>query len=104
MCSWPPRSQSVDRDFGSSQRGMTPDRGEPYYDSRVRRSSKVWPPPSNATPAGRSGYFPDENDQINYAYNPSREASPGPGLVYAHIPPTYRPPPNTQYTQVVNDF
>ncbi|KAF7489132.1 hypothetical protein SSS_06043 [Sarcoptes scabiei] len=101
-CNWPPsRSQSVERDFGYGERSSE----SPFYNfGRVRKSSQVWPPPSNATPAGASGYIPDENDAINYAYNPSREQSPAPGWITSHIPTTYRPPPGTQFTQLINDF
>lgn len=112
MFNWPPRAQSVDRDFSYGEgpvrftpppgkRGQTPDRGDsPFYNSRVLSATKVWPPASNATPAGTSGYIPEEND--NYAYNPNGDALPG-ITVSSHIPRTYRPPPGTQHL-VVNDF
>lgn len=112
MYNWPPRAQSVDRDFSYGEgparfatpppgaRGQTPDRCEsPFYNGRVQGATKVWPPTSNATPAGTSGYLGEEDE--NYAYNPSGETHPS--LVSSHIPRTYRPPPGTQYL-VVNDF
>ncbi|KAI2804759.1 hypothetical protein BLOT_003747 [Blomia tropicalis] len=109
MYNWPPRAQSVDRDFGYGEgqsssylRGATPDRCDSSFsNSRVGSVTKVWPPPSNATPAGASGYIPDENDQENYAYNPNGDSLPG--MVSSHIPRTYRTPPGTQHL-VVNDF
>lgn len=112
MYNWPPRAQSVDRDFSygevparfatppPGQRGQTPDRsGSPFYNGRVESATKIWPPVSNATPAGTSGFIPEEND--NYAYNPNGDALPG--MVSSHIPRTYRPPPGTQHL-VINDF
>ncbi|KAH7637856.1 hypothetical protein HUG17_8960 [Dermatophagoides farinae] len=101
---WPPsRAQSVDRDFGYGDRPNSP-----FVNyGRVRSSTRIWPPPSNSTPAGRSGFIPDENDDINYAYNPSRESSPAPGWISSHVPITYRTPPGTQYiaqTELIKDF
>nr|XP_027196059.1 uncharacterized protein LOC113790572 isoform X2 [Dermatophagoides pteronyssinus] len=101
---WPPsRAQSVDRDFGYGDRPSSP-----FVNyGRVRSSTRIWPPPSNATPAGRSGYIPDENDDTNYAYNPSREQSPAPGWISSHVPNTYRTPPGTQFiatTGLIQDF
>lgn len=113
---WPPpgpggrRAQSVERDFGYGEPG-----GEsslPFQNvGRVRTRTRVWPPPSNATPAGKSGFIPDgSEDDENYAYNvrASREQSPAPGWISSHVPTTYRPPPGTQYQPtappVIEDF
>lgn len=102
MMNWPPRAQSVDRDFsyGEGVRGQTPERCmSPFSSSRVQVATKIWPPPSNATPAGASGFIGDEGD--NYAYNPAGQVLPG--VVSSHIPPTYRPPPGALHL-MVNDF
>lgn len=102
MFNWPPRASSVDRDFGYGvQRAGSPGpermmRAASPAASRVSSSTRQWPPPSNATPAGRSGYMPDEDDEENYAYNMSsrrstRESTP---VIGSHIPRTYRSPPD----------
>lgn len=111
MFNWPPRASSVDRDFGYGvERSVSPgpDRMMRGFSpaSRVTSSTRQWPPPSNATPAGRSGYIPDEDEDENYAYNTSsrrstRESTP----VGSHIPRTYRSPPDVNVNQqVIVDF
>src|SRR5699024_8828771 len=60
MFNWPPRAQSVDRDFSYGEgparyatpppgmRGQTPDRGDSqFYRGRVDSVTKLWPPISN---------------------------------------------------------
>lgn len=103
---WPPRASSVDRDFGYGEQGrhQTPDR----FDSgtgftaagRVNSQTRLWPPQSNATPAG----FPDieANDEEQYAYDPYATDRFAPSVT-THIPQTYRPPPGTQHLQI-NEF
>ncbi len=80
---WNPRSGSV-----------TPPGIKSYRPSR-RVKNTAWPPPSNATPAGRSGYRPQTS------LPGSRRSSQADDYLLqganTRIPQTYRPPPGTQY-------
>jgi len=83
---WNPRSGSV-----------TPP-GIRSHQQRQRVKNTNWPPPSNATPAGRSGYRPGLSSLPGSRRSSQVEDYISFG-VNNRIPQTYRPPPGTQYFQ-----